>query len=192
MFRENRDNHFVDLYYKIKRYEEITDKMEVEIATYLTKISEGELSKIGSARIKAMLRIVDFIENVADVCYNISKTLYRKKMEKIWFTQEMRDNINQIFGLMDKAFFEMIENLGQDYNLADSEKARDIEGQINELKESLKAEHLENVEQGSYKYEAGVIYNDIFSQCERMGDFVYYVSETIEEFKQLHASAKQK
>jgi phosphate:Na+ symporter len=104
----------------------------------------------------------------------------------------MRDNINQIFDLLDKAFFEMIENLSQDYNLADIQKARDIERKINELKENLKAEHLENVEQGSYKYEAGVIYNDIFSQCERMGDFVYYVSETIEEFNQLYASAKQK
>ncbi|MCK4663315.1 MAG: Na/Pi cotransporter family protein [Bacteroidales bacterium] len=181
LFNETREKQFYTTYKKIEKYEEICDRMDVEIATYLTKISEGYLSKIESKRIRAMLTIIDNIESVGDSCTNIAKAIYRKKQEKIWFIQDIRNNVNNMFSLIDETLNIMNKNLDDDYHNIDILIANESENKINIYRDELKKEHLQNIETKKYKYQAGVIYNDIFSESEKLGDFVINVSESIEE-----------
>lgn len=181
LFAETNNQEFFTLADIILDYERFSDKIEVEIANYLTKISENELSKDGSQRIRVMLKIVDDIESISDSCYNISKVLRRKKKEKIWFTQDIRNNINKMFQLLTKAFDIMNENLNKEFHLVKDIEAQAIEKEINKMRNDLKKDHLRNIENKNYKYQAGVIYNDIFSHCERMGDYIVNVSSAIAE-----------
>ena len=181
LFIETNNKKFKKKFARITKYEEISDTMEVEIATYLTKISEGELSKIGSKRIKAMFKIIDDMESVADSCNNIAKAIYRKKEQKIWFTAKLRDNVLEMFGLVEKSVEIMYNNLEDDYTNLDIKKAVDIEKKINEKRDKLKKDHLENIEKKEYKYQAGVIYNDLFSEAEKLADYVINVSEAMKE-----------
>ncbi len=174
------DNKKNDKFFeKIKKYEDISDNIEIEIATYLTKVAEGDLSKTGSENIKDMLKQIDNIESIADSCFNIARTINRKKQLKIWFTQDIRDTLNKMFDLIDKSLSIMDNNLSNEYNARSFNKAISIEKRINNYRDKLKQEHINNIEKGKYKYRAGIIYNDIFSECEKLGDFVINVSEAI-------------
>ena len=181
LFIETNEKKFKKKFTRITKYEEISDRTEVEIATYLTKISEAELSKLGSKRIKAMFKIIDDMESVADSCNNIAKAIYRKKDQKIWFTPKLRDNVLEMFGLVEKSVEIMYNNLEDDYTNLDIKKAVDIEKEINEKRDKLKKDHLENIEKKKYKYQAGVIYNDLFSEAEKLADYVINVSEAMKE-----------
>ncbi len=178
---ETNHKQFNKMHKRIINYESISDNMEVEIAAYLTRTSEGELSKKGSRRIRIMLKLVDEIESIADSCYTITISLVKKKEEKIWFTQDIRNNLNKMFDLLEIAFKEMNTNLNMEYQKVDKTYALELENRINSLRAQLRKEHLENIENNSYRYEAGVIYNDILEQCERMGDNIVNVSEAIVE-----------
>jgi len=174
------DNKKNDKFFeRIKKYEDISDNIEVEIATYLTKVAEGDLSKTGSKKIKNMLKQIDNLESISDSCFNIARTINRKKQLKIWFTQDIRDTLNKMFDLVDKALNIMDNNLNNEYNDGSIKEANNIEKKINNYRDKLKQEHINNIEKGKYKYKAGIIYNDIFSECEKLGDFVINVSEAI-------------
>jgi phosphate:Na+ symporter len=181
LFTETNEEKYQYLYQKIEYYEQIIDNMEIEIASYLTNVSEGELSFPGTVRIKAMLKLVDEIENIGDASHQISRAIQRKKTEKIWFSQDLRNNLNAMFDLLEKAFGHMLSNLETDYKNVNLEKVRGTEVKINALRTDLKQEHLNNIENRSYKYQAGVIYNDILALCERMGDHIYNISTALSE-----------
>ncbi|MFW5752256.1 MAG: Na/Pi cotransporter family protein [bacterium] len=179
LFSSINDKEFYQITSRINNYEEICDRMEVEIAGYLIRLSEGEISKPGSKRLRIMLRVVDEIESIGDSCYNISKNLNRKKEQKIWFTQDIRNNLNNMFDKIEEAYAVMIKNLEADYKDVDPGKAIAIEKEINHLRNSYKQEHLDNIENRSYKYQAGVIYTDILSQAESLGDHIVNVTKSI-------------
>ncbi|NOZ47525.1 MAG: Na/Pi cotransporter family protein [Chlorobi bacterium] len=181
LFNEQNEKKFKKEYSRIEKYEEISDRMEIEIATYLTKISEGELSKSGSKRIKSMLKLIDDIESIADSCMNIAKTIKRKREQKAWFTPEIRDNVNKMFEKVSNSLEVMFENLNNYNENVNIQKALDIEEEINKYRDELKIEHLESLEKKQYKYQAGVIYNDLFSEGEKLADYVINVSEAINE-----------
>lgn len=181
MFNETNEKKFYKLYDKIEKYEGISDRMEVEIASYLTKISEGELSHLGSKRIKAQLTIVSELESVADCCYNLAKTLLRKKDGKIWFDQNLRENIQKMMSLVSESIFEMQKNLDHGYTKINIEHANVLESKINNYRDRLKKDHLQGIEKQEYSYKTGVIYSDLFSECEKCADYVINVSEAVEE-----------
>jgi len=184
LFQEINNQRFEEIYFNIRDYERMSDKYEIEIANYLTHLSEGELSNPGSKRIRMMLKIVDELESVADACNHIAKTLYRKKKEKIWFTQDLRNNINHMFDLVDKALNEMQQNLNQEFQRVDIRKAKEIEKEINKFQKKLREEHIKNLETQAYKYQAGIIYTDLFSLCAQLGDYIMNVNESIAESNQ--------
>ncbi|HEX2935547.1 MAG TPA: Na/Pi cotransporter family protein [Bacteroidales bacterium] len=178
-FNEVNDESFQSLYKKISNYEGICDRMENEIVSYLNQISENGLSRKSADRVKLMLRITSNLESIGDSIYNIGKVLQQKRKNKIWFTQEIRNNINQMFTLLDEAFDEMYSNLSIEYSDVNPHKAKELEKKINELRNQLKAEYLTSTEERPYKYEAGVVYSDIFSKCERLGDHIYEITQVI-------------
>lgn len=184
MFNQTSDKKFYKRYNKIEKYEGISDRMEVEIATYLTKVSEGELSIEGSKRIKAMLKVISDIESIADSCFNLAKTLMRMNDWKVKLNKEQKENINKIFALVTEALSEMMANLEKGYKYIDINKALDVEENINQFRNKLKKEHLKSVEKKAYSYQTGIIYNDLFSESEKLADYVINVSEAIEEINE--------
>jgi len=167
---------------KIIKYEKISDSIEVEIATYLTRILENrDITSLSSRRIRSMFKIIDEIESIADCCYNIMRTLNRKRESKATFTQDQRNNINHIFELVEQALETMNDNIELGYKHIKLEKAQGIEDKINDLRNELKKEHLKNIEKNKYSYLSGIYYNDIFCESEKMGDHIINVSESIYE-----------
>ena len=181
LFNETNEEKYKYLLNRVEHYEEIADRIEIEIADYLTKIAEGELSQPGTVKIKAMLKMVDDMESIGDSCQNMAQAIQRKKNEKIWFSQDLRNNLNAMFDLLERAFGIMLKNLENEYKDVDLESATEAEGEINALRNVLKQEHLSNIENKSYKYQAGVVYNDIIAICEQMGDFICNISVAVAE-----------
>ena len=181
IFEEINNKKFQKHYARVEKYEEISDNIEVEIATYLTKISEGELSKLGSQRIKSMLKVINDIESVADSCMNIAKTIQRKRSKKTWFTAELRDNVNNMYDLVENSLSVMYDNLNNGYGNIEIQKAFEIEEKINKYRDKLKKDHIENLGKKQYTYQAGIIYNDLFSEGEKLADYAINVSEAIDE-----------
>ncbi|MCG8409859.1 MAG: Na/Pi cotransporter family protein [Bacteroidales bacterium] len=181
MFAETNDKKFNKLYDKVEKYEGISDRMEEEIANYLTKISVGELSTLASKRITAMLNVITDLESIGDSCYNIAKTLVRKKEKKVWFDTPVRENVIQMFKLSQKTMDEMHKNLDHGYTKININAALELEERVNRLRTKLKKEHLKNVEKKEYSYQTGIIYIDIVCECEKLADFAINVSEAIEE-----------
>lgn len=176
---ETDQKAFKKLLARVRKYEEITDRIESEVSNYLAKVSEGELNPSASERIRSMLSIINDLERIGDVCYQMSKAIERKSEKKVWFTPEQRQNLQEMFNKVDAAITHMIVNLENDYSGADMNKAHELEKEINKLRNKFRKEHLVNIEQGEYNFQSGIIYNDLFSSAERLGDHIINVSEAI-------------
>jgi len=176
---ETDKKEFKHLLARIKKYEEITDRIESEVSNYLAKVSEGELNSSASERIRSMLSIINDLERIGDVCYQMSKAIERKSDKKVWFTPEQRQNLKEMFDKVDQASDLMVKNLEQDYDLVQLAKANELEKEINKLRNKIRKEHLVNIETGEYNFASGIIYNDLFSSVERLGDHIINVSEAV-------------
>ena len=167
------------MYNKIKKYEEITDRVEVEVVNYLEQISAQEISIEVSAQIRSMISITNDLERIGDIYYQMSKTLERKDDNRVYFLPEQRERINDMLDKVDKAFVVMNINLNAEYGhimLDDAEKA---EREINQMRNQLRKSYLEKAEKGEFKFQQGVVYNDLFSSCEKVGDHIINVSEAV-------------
>lgn len=164
---------------RIEKYEQITDKIEVEVADYLMTVSQGELSDESSRTVRSMLDIVSEIEQIADVFFQMSLTYDRKIQTKAWFTLEQRRNLLEMFDLIDLSFENMILNLEQRYTDIDLDKAQSLEEQTNKLRDRIRKEHLDNMGKGDYNIDSGMIYNDLYSSLEQVGDHVFQINEAI-------------
>ena len=164
---------------RIKKYEDITDRMEVEIADYLSKTSQGELTESTSIRVRSMLSMIGDLERIGDIYYQMSKNIERKLSKKVYFIPEQRDNIIEMFKLLEEALDIMMENLEMEYSSVTISAASDIEEKINSLRNRLRKEHLRSIEKGDYNIISGMIYSDLYSSCEKIGDHVINVAEGI-------------
>ncbi|MDR2928796.1 MAG: Na/Pi cotransporter family protein [Cytophagaceae bacterium] len=182
LIMETNENKFTELYAQIQKYESISDKVEVEIANYVSKISQYKLSEQGRLRIGGVLKLSGDLESIADCVYNLARTANRMREKKITFNDEAMEKLQLMFTMVDTSLDVMRENLAQEEEVTiHLEKAYEVEDQINNYRDHLKAEHLDNLSNNVYSYEAGIIFNDIFSECEKIGDYVINVSEALNE-----------
>lgn len=181
---QTSDEEFDILFKKISYYEEITDKIEFEIAEYMNQIGEEEISSESGSRIQAMYKIIGEMESMGDSAYNIARIMQRKRLNNIVFDEHMTKNVLNMFDLLDKAFIVMIENLKAGYTkLNNIENAYDAEKDINNYRDMLREGNLLNLGKNQYDYLTGVYFMDIIAECERVGDYIINVSESIMEIK---------
>lgn len=176
---EKDSKPYEKLYKKIRKYEKASDRIEVEIYTYLTKLSESRLSESGSDEVRKMLKITDELESIADVCHKMSTSIYKKNKAKIYFKQDIRNHLNQMFSLVEEALEIMRVNLDNSGSEIDMVEALRIEGQINELRDLIRKEHTEKLEKDKYNFQTGLVFNDIILQCEKIGDHCINISQTL-------------
>lgn len=168
-----------ELMARIKKYEDITDKIEREIADYLAKVAQNEISEQGSLRVRGMLSIAGDLERIGDIYYQISKTIENKNENKIWFSPKQRDNILELLDLVEKSIVNMLDNLQKNQNEVDLNVAKEKENAINNYRNYIRKDHLKNVELGEYNFNSAVVYSDLFNSIERIGDHVINVNEGI-------------
>ena len=173
------DAERTDLFGKVARYEDITDRLEVEISKYLTRTSAEAKDEAMSERIRAMLAIISDLERIGDIFYQMSRLLERKHQERLWFTPEQRSNLQELLSLLDRAFTIMLKNLDAEDGQIAIDEAVEAEQHINQLRDQLRRMHLKSIEAGDYNVKSGLIYNDLFSSCEKVGDHVINVSEAL-------------
>lgn len=183
LFDLDDDKKFEQLMSRTHKYEEITDRMELEIANYLTKVSENGMSLGASQEISAMLRIVDNLESIGDSCYQLSLTIESKRKQNISYSQEMNDKLQKMFSMVKQAIVEMNNNLSENYHNVNIANAKELEYQINEYRDQLRAEHTEAVKQNQYSYQTGISYSTLYAQCEKLADFAINVTEAIDKIK---------
>lgn len=172
-------------YERIEKYESISDRMEVEIASYLTKVAEGRLSDVGKKDVHAMLRVISEIESIGDGCHNIARTVQRKRNDALEYPKELDDNIKKMFSLVEKALNNMQSILEAPNEERPSliKKSLDIEKEINDLRNEYKMLNATKVKERAYPYPVSVTYMDIISECEKIGDYILNVVEQYQETK---------
>jgi phosphate:Na+ symporter len=183
LFDMKDDKKFDQLMGRTKKYEEITDRMEVEIANYLTKVSENGMSLGASQEVSAMLRIVDNLESIGDSCYQLSLTIESKRKQNISYSQEMNEKLQKMFSMVKDSVLEMNSNLSENYHNVSSARAKELEHKINEFRDQLRAEHTEAVKQNEYSYQTGISYSTLYAQCEKLADFAINITEAIDKIK---------
>lgn len=170
-----------NLFAEIKHFEELTDKMEEQITHYLLKLSATELSETTSIRVRAILSIASDLERIADLYYQMSTDVERKNREKLWFTPEQRNRLMEMYDLLDEAFDVMIVNLNAVAHGTNFDKVKHIEKKINKKRNEIRTEYLGNFEPGESSIKGGIIYNNLFSSAEKIGDHIYNISESLKE-----------
>lgn len=182
LYKEKDDANFSKLLSRVEKYEAISDRVEVEIANYLTKVSEGRLSADSKQKILGMLKIISEIESIGDSCYNLSLIIARKHNDSIEFIPEVETNVQEMFALTDSALNEMIAiEEKPETGYIDITKSYNIETQINNFRNQLKVKNAQDVKEQLYQYKDGVSYMDIIVECEKLGDYVLNVVEAVAE-----------
>lgn len=167
---------------KLIKYEQITDKVEGEIAAYLNEVSKGDISAVSASRIKATYKIIGEMESVGDTAEAIGRILRRKQAHGKIFDVEMIRKLNSMLDYVDAAFQAMLANLRVPYSsVKDISNAQSAEYNINEYRNTLREEHINNIENAEYNYQTGVYYIDIVAELEQMGDFIINISEALVE-----------
>ena len=167
---------FNKLFSRIEKYESITDSMEMEIAGYLNKVSEGRLSDASKSQIQKMLRQITELESIGDSVYNLGRTLNRHRMHcQEAFTEEQTKHMLTMMQLADGALAEMLKRIDLPTTKAGLKKSVNIEHEINNYRTQLKNQNLHDVNSGRYSYQLGVFYVDFISECEKLGDYVMNV-----------------
>lgn len=179
LFEEKDEKKFDQLMSRTRKYEEITDRMELEIANYLARVSENELSVNASYEISAMLRIVDNLESIGDSCYQLSIAIDGKKKQNISFTDEMTENLRTMFAFVREAVEVMNSNLSENYINVNGSKAKELETKINNYRDKLRTEHTEAIKNNDYSYQTGICYSNLYAQCEKLADFAINVTEAM-------------
>ena len=167
------------LYNRIEKYEDITDKVEIEISRYLNECAENELSHESTMKVRAMLAITNDLERIGDIFYQMSVAFKRKEEEKIWFTPEQRANVKAMLIAIDEAFVVMIGNLNKNTKEIDITEAMEKETTINKLRDKYRSEDLATIEGQEFNIRSGIIYTDLIYSCEKVGDHIINVTEAL-------------
>lgn len=165
---------------KLSKYEEITDRLEIEITEYITKLSNQEITSNTSVRLRSIVNICNDLERIGDVFYQIAK-IYEKKLEdKIYFIPEQREGLNRILVLIDDAFKEMNKNLNSsNYDKVTIVKAEEIEESINDARDQLREYNLSQLGTEDYNVQSSLVFNNLFSLIEKVGDHIMNINQSI-------------
>ena len=189
LMHTEKDDDFNKLFSRVEKYENISDNMELEIANYLNQVSEGRLSSESKLQIRAMLREVTEIESIGDSCYNLARTINRKRQTNQDFTEKQYEHIHFMMKLTDDALAQMIVVVEKpEHQSIDINKSFNIENEINNYRNQLKNQNILDVNNKEYDYQMGVYYMDIIAECEKLGDYVVNVLEASSDVKEKKAS----
>ncbi|HIY49831.1 MAG TPA: Na/Pi cotransporter family protein [Candidatus Barnesiella excrementavium] len=179
---------YMKLYNRIEKYEQICDRMELEIAGFLNLVVGGRLSFDGKMRVNSMLSIVTEIESIGDCCYNLARTLQRKQDSHIVFNDEIIGNIDAMFKLNAEALNNMVLLLSSNEpTMSEIMISYNKECEINNFRNQLRKSNIENINNKHYEYQAGIYYMDMIAECERLGDYVVNVVDAIKQQQERHA-----
>ncbi len=181
LIKSKDDAKFTKLYAKIEKYERISDEVEVEIANYISMINQAKLSDTGRRQVRSIMKLVSDLESIGDSNFNLARTINRMRERNVKFSPEIMKKLELMFDLVEEALNIMTDNLNEDSENINFSKAQEIETEINAYRNQLKAEHLENLKNDVYKYDTGIIFNDLFSESEKLADYVINVSEALYE-----------
>lgn len=188
LLTEKDEQKFSKQYVRIEKYEGISDNMEIEIARYLDHVSDAHLSDETKAKIRAMLREISELESIGDACYNIARTINRKVQGKQdHFTEKQYEHIHQMMELTDQALAQMNALMGGRKDAYDVNRSFNIENEINNYRNQLKSQNINDINNHKYTYAVGTIYMDIVNECEKLADYVVNVVEARMGMRQKNA-----
>lgn len=165
---------------KLRKYEEITDNMEIQITEYITHLSDNEITPKTSMRLRSFLNICNDLERIGDIYYQISKTFEKKIEDNIYFLPEQRDNLNLMITKIDAAFDIMISNLNTpNYDKVNKSSAIVIEKEINTLRNAMRDANTTQLGNPEYNVNSALVYNNMFSSLEKVGDHILNITESI-------------
>ena len=181
--QESDPDKFEELRGKLVKYEEISDRIEYEIATFLNSVSAGDISEETSAKIKAMYKIIGELESLGDSGESISRILSRKNIHKKAFDQDTLKKLDDMVSSVNDAYEAMIFNLKAAHkgDLEQISNAYNAEDRINNLRNNLREAEIEDIESSGKNYQTSVNYMDIVSELEKMGDFMINISQALEK-----------
>ena len=188
LLTEKDDQKFTKLFTRIEKYESISDNMEIEIASYLEQVSDAHLSDETKGKIRAMLREISELESIGDSCYNMARTINRKVQGKNeHFTTRQYEHMHQMMELTDSALTQLNNLMGGRKESFNVNRSFNIENEINNFRDQLKSQNINDVNNHVYTYGIGTIYMDIISECEKLGDYIINVVEARMGTKQREA-----
>lgn len=171
---------FSKLYSRIEKYEQICDRMEIEIASFLNKVVSGRLSYDGKLQVNAMLTMVTEIESIGDCCYNLARTLLRKQEAGVKFNDDVMANIDVLLALDADALDGLVTVLAKGEN-ADIVAAYNKENEINNFRNQLRSANMDNINAKLYNYQEGIYYMDVVAEAESLGDYVVNVIDAVKQ-----------
>jgi len=179
LLHTKKGDEFNKLYSRIEKYESITDNLEVEICAYLSKVSEGRLSIESKIEIQHMMRVCDELESIGDSCFNLARSMSRKrKNSDADFTEKQYEHIQNMMQLTEEALSQMAVVIEHgDHRYVDLNKNYNTEHEINNYRSQLKNQNIVDINNQLYDYQTGVFYMDIISECEKLGDYIINVIE---------------
>lgn len=177
LMSEKDDEKFVKLFTRIEKYEGISDNMEIEIARYLDEVSDNHLSDETKAKIRSMLREISELESIGDSCYNLARTLNRKKNSNEDFNEKQFSCLSRMFELADDALTKMNQMFVRQLAEINVHESFNIENQINNFRDLVKTQNINDVNNHVYNYSVGTMYMDLVNECEKLGDYVVNVVE---------------
>ncbi len=175
---DNKERHIMMT--KLRKYEKIADDMEIEITEYITKLSNQEITPKTSLRLRSILNVCNDLERIGDIYYQISKTIEQKNANRIYFTPEQRNNINHMIDKIDVAFTVMVTNLQMpSYDKVSKIQAMVLRDELKALRNQFRQDSLESMQSETYNVRSAMIYNNVISALEKIGDHIVNVTEAI-------------
>ncbi|MFP4287953.1 MAG: Na/Pi cotransporter family protein [Bacteroidales bacterium] len=170
---------FTEMVNKVNKYEEIMDRIEIEITSFLVKVSKNQLSSGTSGQVRRLRVICSEIEKIGDVCFKMSVLLSKKREEESYFTPPQREDLKKMFALINQAFDLMLSNLenGETFAKENLDKAMNIEKQINQFRDHRNEEVIDHIEKGAFHVKGGFYFNKLISSSEKIGDSIININE---------------
>ncbi|MEP1890845.1 MAG: PhoU domain-containing protein, partial [Cyclobacteriaceae bacterium] len=176
---ETKPKKIKKLHKKMRKYEEVTDQLEEEISKYLSKVADGSLSSSTSTRVVSILSIINDLERIGDVFFQMSKDMEARRKQDATFSKKQRNNLDKMMGLVEKSIEIMNHNLSQSYQSVKIDQALEVEHEIDATRNKFRKELLELMEDKKYDIKMGALYKDLFQSFEKIGDHVINVTEAI-------------